>query len=134
MGNISIQNFIKKISKYGSVSVITMLLDFFLLYLIDYMPSLPRAGISIFTYLLGSTLGYFLNKKYVFSPGWLKNRRNFELMLYIATGILGSLVTGMLFYFTATLGITNIVFQKMISAPISFIVVFLFRNYIIFKI
>jgi putative flippase GtrA len=78
-------------------------------------------------------LSYFLNRRYVFSPGWLKNRKKSELTLYIATGILGSLVTGMLFYVTASIGITNILFQKMISAPVSFIVIFLIRNNIIFK-
>ena len=133
MDNISIQNFIKKISKYGSVSILTMILDLSLLYLIDYITSLPRSGISIFTYLCGSMLSYFLNRRYVFSPGWLKNRKKSELTLYIATGILGSLVTGMLFYVTASIGITNILFQKIISAPVSFIVIFLIRNNIIFK-
>ncbi|OUU80598.1 MAG: hypothetical protein CBC38_01050 [Gammaproteobacteria bacterium TMED78] len=134
MKNISIHKFITKISKYGSVSAVTTIFDFSILYFIDTITTFPRTIISIFTYLLGSTLGYFINTKYVFSPGWLDNHKKSELSLYIASGILGSIITGSIFYLTASIGINNIFIQKLTASLISFTLIFIIRNNFIFRI
>ena len=55
-----------------------------------------------------------------------------EFSAYFLGGVMGAIITAFMFYVSVQLGITNIL-QKIIATPIAFLIVFLYRNFIVFN-
>jgi len=71
--------------------------------------------------------------KNVFADGWLRNRRIIEIMLYGLSGIIGlSLTFTSVTFYSVVIG-KNIHEAKFFAIPISFIGVYAFRKYFVFK-
>ena len=63
----------------------------------------------------------------------MANRPVIEFSAYFLGGVMGAVITAFMFYISVQLGITNILLQKIIATPIAFLIVFLYRNFIVFN-
>tara|TARA_B100000214_G_C23794626_1_gene547489 strand:- start:64 stop:450 length:387 start_codon:yes stop_codon:yes gene_type:complete len=122
-----------KIIKYAGTNGVAFVADFTLLVILDYLLNIDRAYIAGFCYLLGTCVSFFLAKNFVFGKGWMADKPLIEFSAYFLGGVMGAVITAFMFYISVQLGITNILIQKIIATPIAFIIVFLYRNFIVFK-
>ena len=122
-----------KIIKYAGTNVVAFVADITLLLILDYLLNVERAYIAGFCYLLGTCVSFILAKNFVFGRGWMADRPVIEFSAYFLGGIMGAIITALMFYISVQLGLTNILIQKIIATPIAFFIVFLYRNFIVFK-
>ena len=122
-----------KIIKYAGTNVVAFISDITLLLILDYLLNVERAYIAGFCYLLGTCVSFILAKNFVFGRGWMADRPVIEFSAYFLGGIMGAIITALMFYISVQLGLTNILIQKIIATPIAFFIVFLYRNFIVFK-
>ncbi|MEI6839154.1 MAG: GtrA family protein [Alcaligenaceae bacterium] len=92
---------------------------------------LPQA--AVVGYLSGLIVAYFLIGERVFTEGWLKHRKIFEALLFVSSGILGLImtylvVTAFVFLFGPMLNEA-----KLVAVIFSFLGVYLFRKFVVFK-
>ena len=119
---------------YICVSVIALLIDFsvyWLLVLYDVFP-LPSAGVS--GYITGLSFAYFFMAGKVFQNGWLEDKKHLEVLLFIISGLVGITLT----YFSVLLYVytygENFFNAKLVATIISFVGVYLFRKLFVFKV
>ena len=124
---------ILKVIKYAGTNGVAFVADFTLLLILDYFLSFDRSYIAGFCYLLGTCVSFILAKNYVFERGWRADRPVIEFSAYFLGGVMGAVITAFMFYISVQLGITNILLQKIIATPIAFLIVFLYRNFIVFN-
>ena len=106
---------IVKVIKYAGTNGVAFVADFTLLLILDYLLSFDRAYIAGFCYLIGTCVSFVLAKNFVFGR------------------VMGAIITAFMFYLSVQVGITNILAQKIIATPIAFLIVFLYRNFIVFN-
>ena len=117
--------------KYTFIVLIAFSVDFLALLLIDSNFGFNRNYVSIVSYLIGLLVSYILLKKFIYTHS--NKNKVFQLSMFIFSGISMSLMTGLIFFITFSLGITNILFQKIIASSVTFSTLFIFRNNYIFK-
>ncbi len=93
--------------------------------------SLPQA--AIVGYTVGLIVAYFLISYKVFNNSWLQYKKRYEVLLFLASGLLGIALT----YTTVALfvlGFGERVNQaKLLAIAVSFTGVYFFRKYFVFK-
>ena len=124
---------IPKIIKYGGTNSIAFAFDFILLLTLDYLFDLNRSILAGFCYLSGTIVSYLLAKNFVFNAGWLDNKPAIEFSAYFLGGVLGSLITSLIFAISFAYGVENIVIQKFIATFFSFFTIYAYRKYLVFK-
>ena len=124
---------ILKVIKYAGTNGVAFVADFTLLLILDYFLSFDRSYIAGFCYLLGTCVSFIIAKNYVFERGWMADSPVIEFSAYFLGGVMGAVITAFMFYISVQLGITNILLQKIIATPIAFLIVFLYRNFIVFN-
>ena len=117
--------------KYTFIVSIAFSADFLALLLIDSNFGFNRNYVSIVSYLIGLLVSYILLKKFIYTHS--NKNKVFQLSMFIFSGISMSLMTGLIFFITFSLGITNILVQKIIASTVTFSTLFIFRNNYIFK-
>ena len=117
--------------KYAFIVSIAFSADFLALLLIDSNFGFNRNYVSIVSYLIGLLVSYILLKKFIYTHS--NKNKVFQLSMFIFSGISMSLMTGLIFFITYSLGITNILVQKIIASSVTFSTLFIFRNNYIFK-
>jgi len=78
-------------------------------------------------------VSFVLAKRFVFPKGWLQEKPAIEFSAYIFGGIIGAVMTAIIFAVLIEAGINNILTQKIIAGFFSFFTVFLYRNFFVFK-
>ena len=86
-----------------------------------------------FCYLLGTCVSFVLAKRYVFQKGWLNDKPTIEFFAYFLGGVIGAVITALMFILLIKIGVENILLQKVIASIFSFITVFIYRNFYVFK-
>ena len=124
---------ILKVIKYAGTNGVAFIADFTLLLILDYLLSFDRAYIAGFCYLIGTCVSFVLAKNFVFGRGWMADRPVIEFSAYFLGGVMGAIITTFMFYLSVQAGIINILAQKIIATPIAFLIVFLYRNFIVFN-
>jgi len=93
--------------------------------------TLPQAAVCGYT--LGLFVAYFLISRKVFKNGWLADKKHFEILLFILSGLLGIGLT----YLSVKLYIyffgEQINSAKLFAVIISFTGVYIFRKFYVFK-
>jgi putative flippase GtrA len=93
--------------------------------------TLPQAAVA--GYLTGLVVAYFLIRARIFTNGWLKTRKFYEALLFLSSGLLGSVTT----YATVKLYVLVVGQQmneaKLGAVAVSFFSVYLYRKYVVFR-
>ena len=119
--------------KYVGASVIALVVDYGAYWLIAQRGwlTLPQAAVA--GYLTGLVVAYFLMRARIFTNGWLKTRKVYEALLFLSSGLLGSLTT----YATVKLYVLVVGQQmnaaKLAAVAVSFFSVYLYRKYVVFR-
>ena len=119
--------------KYVGASVIALFVDYGAYWLIAQRGwlTLPQAAVA--GYLTGLVVAYFLIRARIFTNGWLKTRKVYEALLFLSSGLLGSLTT----YATVKLYVLVVGQQmnaaKFAAVAVSFFTVYLYRKYVVFR-
>ena len=127
------KEFILKITKYIGAIGIAFIVDISVLFIIDSLFNFNRVYVAFFCYLLGTCISFILAKRYVFEKGWLNKKPKAEFFAYFLGGVLGAVITSIIFIILIAFGIKNLLIQKVISSIFSFTAVFLYRNFYVFK-
>ena len=119
--------------KYVCASLIALLVDYGIYSFIAHRSwlTLPQAAVA--GYLTGLVVAYFLIRARIFTNGWLKTRKVYEALLFLSSGLLGSLTT----YATVKLYVLVVGQQmnaaKFAAVAVSFFTVYLYRKYVVFR-
>jgi putative flippase GtrA len=93
--------------------------------------SAPNA--AVIAYVLGLLLAYQQMKKRIFKSGWLNDHRKSEFFMFLLSGVLGVAVTYLVVYFGTHVIGESASASKAAAVTLSFVSVFLFRKYLIFR-
>lgn len=93
--------------------------------------SAPNA--AVIAYALGLLLAYQQMKKRIFKSGWLNDHRKSEFFMFLLSGVLGVAVTYLVVYFGTNVAGESASTSKAAAVAFSFVSVFLFRKYLIFR-
>ena len=114
--------------KYAIVGGVCTILDLALLYLLVRLLDVNYLTASVFSFMSGATLNYFLCTTWIFDKSRLENKRE-EFMYYIAITFVVLLInTGLMWWFTSMIGLYFIA-SKLIVICVTFTLNFLSRKY-----
>jgi len=126
--------FSSKFSRYVVVSGIALCADivsYWLLTVATGTTALPLAAAA--SYSVGLVMAFFLITRYVFRDGWLSKTKILEAIVFFLTGLLGVFLTyGIVAMYAKFIG-EHIYAPKLLAVSISFISVYFFRKYVVFK-
>ena len=121
-------------SRYVIASGIALCLDYGSYWLLATITDLALPVAAAIGYGIGLMAAYFFIAERVFKDGWLKNRKHFEIALFIASGGLGIIVTyASVSLYTETIS-SNLHSSKLAAVGVSFLIVYLFRRYVVFRV
>lgn len=84
-------------------------------------------------YLSGLVVAYFLISGRIFKEGWLKSKKIYEMLLFVSSGLLGTVIT----YSTVTLYVLLVGSEmnqaKFAAIVVSFFCVYGFRKWVVFR-
>jgi putative flippase GtrA len=120
-------------AKYVFASAVALAVDY-IIYRVNARYgnlALPEAAVA--GYLGGLIVAYFLIGEGVFKEGWLKEKKLFEALLFIVSGLIGIAIT----YLTVTVFVylfgSHPNQAKIVAVIFSFVSVYLFRKFFVFK-
>lgn len=120
---------IYKISKYTLISLIALLLDGALYFVgVNFINVYPPILASI-SYSVGLILAYFLLLRFVYSKA--NNLRTF--FLFLLSGVLGIFSTFLSSFIFLKFIYHDVYLAKICAVLFSYVVVFIYREYIVFK-
>lgn len=97
----------------------------------NHILSQPTA--AVIGYLIGLIVAYFLIAERVFKDGWLKNKKYYELILFLVSGILGAILTYLAVFLYGYIIRENIHEAKIFAIGLSFTGVYAFRKLVVFR-
>lgn len=119
--------------RYFMVSVIALVVDYITYLSIIYLDVLDIPFAAAVGYFMGMIISYLILSKKVFTNGWLRRRKHYEIMLFIISGFFGIAIT----YLTAKAVVIFIgpysQLAKLLAVIISFGFVYVFRKLIVFR-
>jgi len=120
-------------SHYVIVSGIALCVDYGSYWLLATGTDLALPVAASIGYGIGLIVAYFLIAGRVFEDGWLRNKRVLEVTLFLLSGLLGVFLT----YGTVAMYINlfgeHLHGPKLLAISISFIGVYIFRKYVVFR-
>lgn len=118
---------------YFLSSTVALLVDYgsYRLLVGHHLLGLPQAAAT--GYAIGLIAAYFIITAKVFTDGWLRENRVAEALLFSLSGALGIALT----FLTVTLYVSmigeHVNSAKTVAVVVSFIGVYLFRKFVVFK-
>jgi putative flippase GtrA len=120
-------------AKYFAASGAALLLDYGVYWLLANSGWLSLPNAAVIGYLAGLILAYFLIGGRIFKNGWLRDRKIFEMMLFGLSGLLGVVITYITVKTYVSLVGQEVNQAKLVAIGFSFISVYLFRKFFVFK-
>jgi len=119
--------------KYVIVSFLALIVDYCIYWFSIKNNFMDISSSALFGYICGLFVAYYLMITKIYINGSLKDRRIYEFILFLVSGILGLFLT----FFTVKIIISlygeNIYLAKLSAIAVSFIGVYIFRMKFIFK-
>jgi putative flippase GtrA len=119
--------------KYVGASAVALLVDYGVYWFVarqDWL-TLPQAAVT--GYLAGLVVAYFLVSARIFKDGWLKHQKIYEMLLFLSSGLLGTVITyGTVKLYVLVVG-EHLNQAKLAAIGISFFSVYVYRKYLVFK-
>ena len=119
--------------KYLFASAQALVVDYGCYWLLatNDLMSLPSAAVT--GYSAGLVVAYFLIADKVFKDGWLNKSKKLEFLLFVASGLLGILLTyATVWTFILIIG-ERVNMAKLSAVVVSFVGVYIFRKLVVFK-
>jgi putative flippase GtrA len=119
--------------KYLFASAQALVVDYGCYWLLatNDLMSLPSAAVT--GYSAGLVVAYFLIADKVFKDGWLNKSKKLEFLLFVASGLLGILLTyATVRTFILIIG-ERVNMAKLSAVVVSFVGVYIFRKLVVFK-
>ncbi len=115
--------------RYSLVGIITVIIDFLLLYIFyDYLMFSKNISITL-SYALASTTNFFMHKYFTFKS----SRKIFkEIIKFVTIVVLSYLLTIFLINYFIKLGI-NIYISKIITLIISYVLIYFISKFFIYR-
>jgi putative flippase GtrA len=123
----------KRFAKYFIVSFTALVFDFLCYLFLVQTTTFSFSKDAVVSYVFGLLISYVLLIKFVFPNSWLMQRRHFEIMLFCISGILGSLVTFCASKLSLFILEGRYIISKIAAASLSFVVVYIFRTFVVFR-
>lgn len=121
-------------TKYFAASGAALLLDYGVYWFLANWGWLSLPNAAVIGYLAGLILAYFLIGGRIFKNGWLKDKKIFEMMLFGLSGLLGVMITYITVKAYVTLIGQEVNQAKLVAIGFSFVSVYLFRKFFVFKV
>lgn len=124
---------VRRFLGYLAASGVALIVDYLAYLGFAFLLSIPLPIAAVFGYAIGLFVAYFLIAHRVMNDGWLRDRRHFEAILFFLSGILGMVMTyGTALMLLSLLGDRPHVI-KVGAAGVSFLSVYLFRQWVVFR-
>lgn len=124
---------LREFLKYFAASAIALMVDYVIYWMIVKSYLMGLTGAATVGYMGGLVVAYFLISEKVFSDGWLKERRAYEVLLFFISGLLGIALTYISVAMYVVLFGESIHGAKLFAVAISFACVYLFRKFFVFR-
>jgi putative flippase GtrA len=121
----------KEFLLYAAISVFALMLDLMTLGAITALSKIPSYVATALAYSLGLAAHYFLAVGIVFKKRRMRAEVAAEAGIYVATGIVGMLISAAIVYIGSLLG-QSLVVSKISAVIVSFLTIFAFRKAILF--
>jgi putative flippase GtrA len=131
--SVKIKKQLFEFTKYFGASGAALLLDYCVYSLLANWGWLSLPNAAVIGYLAGLVLAYFLIGGRIFKNGWFRDRKIFEMTLFGLSGLLGVLITYITVKAYVSLVGHNVNQAKLVAIGFSFVSVYLFRKYFVFK-
>lgn len=121
--------------RYFGVSVIALAADVTLLYWATTQAQtsvLPQYVVAGFSYAVGLAVHYLLAVRYVFAYRRMHARRRLEMMVYVATGGFGVLLSAAIVFLGELFGYPLRV-SKLVAVVVTFVAIYLIRKVTLFS-
>jgi len=120
--------------KYFAVSLTALGIDYSTYIILINYQNFDITNAAVLGYFVGFIFSYFLFSKVVFNVNTANlTEQGKQFFLYLLSGLLGLVTTYIVTSLSVLMIGNNIHAAKIIAVLISFIVVYLFRKYIVFK-
>lgn len=124
---------LKEFLKYFAASAVALVVDYATYWALAQSDLMELKGAAAVGYLAGLLVAYFLISERVFSDGWLRERRTYEVLLFAVSGAIGIALTYIsVWLYVLVLG-ESIHGAKLFAIAISFVSVYLFRKLFVFR-
>lgn len=133
LSRLEIKKQLFEFTKYFAASGAALLIDYGVYWLLANWGWLSLPNAAVIGYLAGLILAYFLIGGRIFKYGWLRDRKIFEMMLFGLSGLLGLIITYISVKAYVSLFGQNVNQAKLVAIGFSFISVYLFRKFFVFK-
>lgn len=129
----ALSNHLMVFVKYFLASLVALFIDYAVYWLLATESSLGLPTSAVIGYGSGLIVAYVLMVNKVFKNGWLGDRKRIEFLMFLASGLLGMLLT----YSSVSIAIVIIgqkpTLSKACAVTVSFIGVYLFRKLVVFR-
>lgn len=119
--------------KYVAASAVALILDYSVYWILAVWLNVSVGMAAAAGYGAGLVLAYLLISTGVFARRWLSGRRGLEAALFGLSGLIGLVLT----YVTATLvhdlAGGSLHAAKLAAVAVSFVTVYLFRKFVVFR-
>lgn len=119
--------------QYFLASLLALIIDYAVYWLLATQSSLGLPTSAVIGYGSGLVVAYALMANKVFKNGWLSDRKRIEFLMFVASGLLGMLLT----YSAVSIAIVMIgqkpTLAKAYAVAVSFAGVYLFRKLVVFR-
>ena len=119
--------------KYSISTFFSFLIDIFFLYILTEYLKMYYLYSSYISIIIGFTLNYFLNTRWVFNKRKYKQKPLFEYAIMVIISLLIGLINIFFIWLITHIGAIYYLFSKILASAITFIIKFYFRKIILFK-
>jgi putative flippase GtrA len=119
--------------RYVIASAIALCVDYGSYLVIAKTTNITLPTAAAMGYSVGLIAAYFLIAGPVFKDGWLRKKKLFESGLFLVSGLLGVTLTFLTVYLYVSAFGERLHSSKLIAITVSFVGVYLFRKYVVFR-
>jgi putative flippase GtrA len=132
--SVFLNSFKQQFFKYFLVSLICLVIDFSSYLFLFYVLSIDLDISATIGYVAGLIISYFLLTKYVFSSVSRKSLKFLlrRVFLFLISGTVGAISTFSVVNIVVVIFGNNVYLAKAMAVMSSFLIVFLFRKFIVF--
>lgn len=118
---------------YLLASLLALAVDYSCYWFLAENHILSQPTAAVVGYLIGLIVAYLLIAGRIFQDGWLKNKKHYELMLFLVSGILGTALTYLAVLLYGHIIRENVHEAKIVAIGVSFTGVYAFRKLVVFR-
>ena len=119
--------------RYTAISALALVLDYGVYWMLASSGRLGVGPAAALGYSCGLVLAYVLMSARLFRGGWLAGRKPAEAALFAVSGLIGVMLSFAITEAYVRLIADNLHAAKIAATLVSFVVVYAFRRYVVFR-